>query len=150
MVAAKRKSKKQSVARLPQQQLRQSTTFFVDRNLSPTVAPPLRESGYLVEVHDDHFETDCKDVDWIPEVAGRGWVCLTRDNQISINPLERRAVIEHRLKLFIVKGGGLSGHVCQQVLLDAMPKILNAAHAREAPLIGRVSRSLRISYVDLQ
>jgi hypothetical protein len=38
----------------------------------------LRSAGAKVEVHLDHFPGDMLDVEWIPEVARRGWVLIPR------------------------------------------------------------------------
>jgi len=34
-----------------------------------------------------------KDVDWIPRVAGAGWVIITRDRHIQHRPAERHALV---------------------------------------------------------
>jgi len=39
------------------------------------------------------------DMDWIPEVAGRGWVIVTRDNRIIENRNEIAAVRENKAKM---------------------------------------------------
>jgi hypothetical protein len=51
----------------------------------------LRAAGARVEVHIDHFPQDAADADWIPEVGRRGWVLITKDENIRRNPLERAA-----------------------------------------------------------
>jgi len=50
-------------------------TFFVDRSLGGAfVARALRENGRTVVVHDDEFEPDARDVDWLQAVGKQGWV----------------------------------------------------------------------------
>jgi hypothetical protein len=39
------------------------------------------------------------DVDWVPKVAGLGWVIITRDRHIRHRPAEREALIEHKARL---------------------------------------------------
>ena len=46
------------------------------------VAGALREAGHVVLVHDDEFEPDARDVDWLQAVGQRGWVVLTKDARI--------------------------------------------------------------------
>jgi hypothetical protein len=41
---------------------------------------------------DDHFAQDADDSDWIPDVAARGWVIVTRDRRILFTPVERAAL----------------------------------------------------------
>jgi hypothetical protein len=43
------------------------------------------------------------DLDWIPEVARRGWVIVTRDFGIAQNPAEMAAVREHNAKMVALK-----------------------------------------------
>lgn len=51
----------------------------------------LREAGWSVETHDDHFTQDTKDVDLLPEVGRRGWILLTQDARIRYHAAERDA-----------------------------------------------------------
>ena len=61
-------------------------TFFIDRCLGKRyIASVLQRSGITVEIHDDHFNQNVEDVDWLPEVGKRGWVVLTKDANISKN-----------------------------------------------------------------
>jgi PIN like domain len=69
-----------------------SLTFFLDHQIGRyQVAEMLRAAGAKVEVHLDHFLGDMPDVEWIPEVARRRWVLITKDQNIRRNPLEREA-----------------------------------------------------------
>jgi hypothetical protein len=43
--------------------------------------------------------TDVLDEDWIPVVAARGWLIITRDSKIIENPNEINAVREHRARM---------------------------------------------------
>lgn len=43
--------------------------------------------------------TAVKDVDWIPEVAERGWLIITRDRHIQQHTRERHAVRDHGAKM---------------------------------------------------
>jgi PIN like domain len=50
-----------------------STTFFIDRCLgNKLIVDTLRSAGINVEIHDDHFNKNTQDVDWIPEIGKRG------------------------------------------------------------------------------
>jgi hypothetical protein len=57
-----------------------SLTFFLDHHIGRyKVAQLLRAAGANVEVHLDHFGGDIADIEWIPEVARRNWVLITKD-----------------------------------------------------------------------
>lgn len=46
----------------------------------------LRSLGWSVELLTDHFAPGTPDTSWIPEVAQRGWVIVTRDRRIRSRP----------------------------------------------------------------
>lgn len=45
------------------------------------------------------------DTDWLPVVAARGWLVISRDHNIRENIAERRAVREHGAKMVALAGG---------------------------------------------
>src|SRR6266542_7140985 len=67
--------------------------FYVDRCLGKAVLKALLEAGARVEKHDDHFPQNAQDEEWIPEVAKRGWVILTKDKNIRRRVGEREAIL---------------------------------------------------------
>jgi hypothetical protein len=82
-----------------------SLTFFLDHQIGRyVVAEALRAAGAKVEVHLDHFAGDAADVDWIPEIARRNWVLITKDQNIRRNPLERKVYEKAKLRGFTPPG----------------------------------------------
>lgn len=54
----------------------------------------LREAGFKVEAHEDHFSAkEETDADWIAEVSRRRWIILTGDKAISRDELEIDALM---------------------------------------------------------
>jgi hypothetical protein len=90
---------------------RASLTFFLDK-----VAQLLRAAGANVEVHLDHFGGDIADIEWIPEVARRNWVLITKDQNIRRNPIER-------------------------ALVQCLPGMVRRAAGRSGPFLFTISRS---------
>jgi predicted nuclease of predicted toxin-antitoxin system len=87
-----------------------STTFFIDRCLgNKLIVDTLRSAGINVEIHDDHFNKNTQDVDWIPEIGKRGWIILTKDARIGKNKLERLAVANAEVRMFVLISQNLSG-----------------------------------------
>lgn len=68
--------------------------YYLDANLDgPDLVRRLREAGVRCEPHRDHFAQDEQDETWLPAVAARGWVIVTRDFAIQRRPAERAAWI---------------------------------------------------------
>jgi hypothetical protein len=92
--------------------------FFLDRSLGKKkIADALRQTGERVEVHDDHFPPDAKDVDWLSNVGAREWIVLTKDNRIRYRTLERNALMQAGVKAFILTGTDLRGEEMAQIFI---------------------------------
>lgn len=81
-----------------------SATFFIDRNLGKRFGYTLRAAGLSVELHDDHFSEMTPDIEWIPGVAERGWVAITKDDRIRYRPLERTIVMSSGARVMLLTG----------------------------------------------
>jgi hypothetical protein len=57
--------------------LEEPFVFFVDRCLGRQIVPDALkaalEPSERVEIHDDHFAQDARDVQWLKSVGERGW-----------------------------------------------------------------------------
>jgi hypothetical protein len=96
--------------------------YYLDANLDgPELVKRLRDGGMPCQPHRDHFAPDARDDAWIPEIAARGWVIVTRDFAIKRRPNEREAWSSARARAIMIRGERLSA--------DDMAKLLLAAHA---------------------
>ena len=64
----------------------------------------LREAGLNVVLHDDHFDERTTDLEWIPAIAERGWVAITKDDRIRYRPLEKALVISSGARVLLLTG----------------------------------------------
>ncbi len=78
--------------------------FFTDRDLGTLFPEILKDAGFSVERHRDHFSPDCPDEHWLAEIGMREWVALTHDARIRYKPNELAAVIHHRVRLLVIVG----------------------------------------------
>ncbi len=54
--------------------------FFLDRSIGKRViAEALIKEGIEAAIHDDYFEKDTKDSEWLSVLGKREWVVLTKD-----------------------------------------------------------------------
>jgi hypothetical protein len=84
---------------------------------------------------------DVLDPDWIPEVARRGWLIVTRDSAIITNRNEIAAVREHRAKMVALNqqdAGTKWGQL--EVLMTRWRDVENLV-TEPGPFIWRASRT---------
>jgi hypothetical protein len=113
--------------------------FFADRNLGTRVFPLiLREAGVVVHLHQDYFPQDAPDVEWVPEVAGRGWPIISPDLKISQHRLEVAAVMTSGAAMFCLSGGHYMGEAQARNFLRCLPSILKILDTTERPFIAKV------------
>lgn len=126
----RRQLKKRSAAKPPE------AVFFIDRSLGKIdVSHALRSEGHHCELHDDYFDQQTEDSDWLAAVAARRWVVLTKDERIRYRPLELRILESAGLRTFIVICGNIRGIETAAILVKAMPTILKTLATRPAPFI---------------
>jgi hypothetical protein len=76
--------------------------------------------GIKVEVHDDHFRSDAKDEEWLSEAGRRGWIVLSKDDQIRYHAVEKQALLNAGVAAFFLSRGDLKGMEMADILIKAM------------------------------
>lgn len=115
--------------------------FFLDHQIGRyVVADALRVVGAQVEAHVDHFDAAAPDIDWIPEVGRRGWVLITRDQNIRRNPLERFSYEAAALRGFVMTGQDMSGSDMSALLVKSLSGMVRRVAGRKGPLMFSISR----------
>jgi len=114
--------------------------FYVDRCLGKTVARELRAAGAVVEIHDDHFPQAVADADWIPHVAARGWVILTKDKNIRRARGERDVVVLSEARVFSLSSGNMRGTEMADVFVRQLADMEQIALALVPPFMAVVDR----------
>jgi predicted nuclease of predicted toxin-antitoxin system len=119
--------------------------FFVDRCLGKKQVPEtLRSTGITVELHDDHFAKDAQDTDWLPQVGAKGWIVLTKDERIGKRTLEKIAVAQAGVKMFVLVSQSLSGVDMANAFKQAIKAIQTFVKDNPAPFIAKVYRDGRV------
>jgi hypothetical protein len=109
------------------------------------VADALRQAGAIVEIHDDHFRQAAEDVEWLRAVGPRGWIALTRDDRIRYRSPERTALIQARVRAFVLGGRNLSGPAMAEAFVQALPAMRQFVAQYQAPFIARVTQAGNVS-----
>ena len=122
--------------------------LFLDRSLAGLAASALSDAGAAVERHQDHFAPDAADADWLRDVGRRGWLVVTADKRIRLNPLERRALGESGVALFVLASGNMTGPEQARALAAALPRMLRFARRYDPPFVARIHRdgSIRLQW----
>ena len=94
-----------------------------------------------MRIHDDIFNQDAQDVEWLPEVGRKGWIVLTKDSHIRFRFVERTALIRSGVRAFILVSGNLSGPEMADIFVKALPKIKKFAIRYSPPFIAKVFKN---------
>jgi predicted nuclease of predicted toxin-antitoxin system len=122
-----------------------SLTYFLDRALGKSVGIALQAIGKKVEFHNDHFAPDSPDTEWLPIVSQRGWIVLTKDENIGRNILEVQAIADNKARVFILVSGNLSTQGMINIFVDAIEKIEKIVKGHSAPFIAKVYKDSRVT-----
>lgn len=125
-------------------------TLYVDRCLGKFVAAALRTAGAVVEYHDAHFHHETEDDVWIPRIAERGWVILTKDKRIRRRPSEREQLIRSSARVFTLSGGNMSAAAMAGILVSQLEAIETTALSLQPPFVAVVRHDgIEIAYPQL-
>jgi len=115
-------------------------TFYVDCCLGKTVAEALQAAGATVELHKDNFAQDTEDTTWIPRVAARGWVILTKDKNIRRRHGERETTLLAQARMFTLSSGSMSGATMAELFVRNLDGMEALALALEPPFLAVVGQ----------
>jgi len=87
------------------------------------IANALRATGADVRVHSDHFAQDARDEEWLAQVGQQGWIILTKDTRSRYRTIERNALMNARVRAFVLVSGNLSGQEMAKIFVKALPAI---------------------------
>ena len=124
--------------------------FVVDENLGRRIPTGMRGFGESVRFLVDEFGLGVADVDWLPQVGKRGWIVITRDQQMLHQPAERQAILDNDVGVFWLDGGRLPRCQLIQQLVRSWPQIKETAKRLSGAFWYRVSPTgSTIRQVDL-
>jgi len=118
--------------------------FFCDRSLGDQEVPErLRAAGWVVVTMRERYGTvraeGLADVDWIADSQAEGEVFLTGDKAIAKRPLEARAVVESRARVFALGNNQLSGREKAERFLALGSAIARRVALRPGPYVVSVN-----------
>ena len=82
-----------------------------------------------------------RDVDWIPRVAGAGWIIISRDRHIQHRPAERTALLAANARMFRLDARrGLNKWQQLEIIVSQWRRFEDMAH-RPGPWLYTVTRT---------
>jgi hypothetical protein len=123
--------------------------LYLDENLDncKPIVDALTGSNVKFQCHHQHFSRGTDDDVWLPFVADRAWVVLTKDKRNRYNEFEREAVRRSKVREFYFGRGDFSGPEMAQALMQALPEMRNICRSYNAPVVGSITRSGAITVV---
>jgi PIN like domain len=116
--------------------------FFLDENIDgPELADRLRDGGLQCEQHRAHFAAGTSDVEWIPRVAAKGWLIVTRDGMMRRRRVERETWMRAEALVVIIRGDSMGAADMAMALLAAARRLAGYVAKRRPPMIVHVQRS---------
>ncbi len=114
------------------------------------VASALRGAGERVVVHDDAFDDDATDIEWLGAAGKKRWVVLTKDARIRTNALERGALLTAGVAAFMLGRGDVNGARMASAFVKSLSAMKKALRRWDVPMIGTVSIDGAVSmlYID--
>lgn len=116
-------------------------TLFIDRDAwSTKLDLALRAAEIPFVAHRDVFAHDTPDETWLAEVGRRGWLVLTRDQNIRRRPDELKALRDAGVLLFALTSGNLSAQETADLVIASWPKMVRIAGTTIRPAIFSITR----------
>jgi hypothetical protein len=123
--------------------------LYLDENLDncKSIVDALSVSCIQFERHTSHFARGEDDEIWLPFVAERSWIVLTKDKRNRYNDLEREAIRRTKVREFYFGKGNFNGSEMAQALVAAVPEMRRLCRTCDPPLVGSIARSGIITIV---
>lgn len=138
MTARKKKSKKRSGTNSSPR--KKAPVLFLDENTtSRLVIDALKNAGFKVEIHRDHFSAGTEDAVWLKEVAMRKWIAITRDQRIRYRPNEIAAVRQSGARMIFITGGNLGSAELADLLAAYAKKLGHFIDQRKGPFMAKLT-----------
>jgi len=103
------------------------------------LASLLREAGFAVKVHDDHFKPDEPDDTWLAECGQRRWIVITADKKILKERLSMVAIGRSKCRVFFLPQNNKNPQSWAPILISAWTELHRILATREPPFVANIS-----------
>jgi len=141
MGAKRRKSSKQLITNARYRRQLKRTTFFLDRCFGgKLIFEKLRDAGLKVEAHHVHFRPNTEDEVWLERVGEKKWIVFTRDKMIGKRKLQLDALLNARVKAFVLVTEDLKDAENAEIVIKQINKIFDMITENNRPFIAKIRK----------
>lgn len=113
--------------------------FFIDECLGASVI----KNALAAECRDGEtiksLPQGTLDEDWLPDAGREGWLCFSKDRQMTRHPNELRAILDSHVGLFTLGAGSGAEHA--QLIVRTLPIVRRAARLMRRAFVARIDSS---------
>lgn len=99
-------------------------------------------------MHADHFRDDASDDEWLAQAGKNGWLVLTKDKHIRYRRAEFDAVVQAKVRLFVLTAGNITALEMGEVFVKALGRMTRTAAKHDAPFIACVTKGGSVSLYE--
>jgi hypothetical protein len=127
--------------------------LFIDRSLGRIKVPALlRAEGLRLVTLAEHYgvpaDEDVADEQWLELCGQRGWLALMKDDRIRYMTIERRALVENRVRAAVITNANLSAEEMARRIIRAVPDLARVSDERPGPFLFAL-QATRIEEIEL-
>jgi hypothetical protein len=111
------------------------------------VADTMRAHGLSVHVIEDHHDQKTPDAEWLTTVGQRGWIGLTRDQDIKRSPLTLEAIKAARAKMFCLTADNFNADTIGDFLCRHNLLLYEVARIYRGPFVANIDRNGYVWFV---
>jgi hypothetical protein len=118
--------------------------LFIDRTSSKRLINILRKAGFVLqtifEVYPDNVHENVVDPDWIKKCGENNWIVITGDKRIETVPENRQAVVDAKVKVFLLNDSNSKPEVWAAAILLGQYKMQDIIDATTGPFFVTVGK----------
>jgi PIN like domain len=118
--------------------------MFLDRTSSKRLVAILRQAGFvfqtIYECYPNHAHETVEDPEWIKKCGENNWIVVTGDKRIETNVLNRQAVIDAKVKVFLLNDSNSKPEIWAAAILLGQYKMQDIIDGTQGPFFVTVGR----------
>jgi hypothetical protein len=116
-------------------------TLYLDQSFDcKEVKAALSAGNIKYRVYTEDFHPGAEDTSILPLVGKRGWAILTCDAKNRYRDMERKTILQHKVRQFIFTAN-LGGAALAKLLVDTYPKMREFARENERPFVAVITKA---------